>query len=268
MKGIHGSDSTSTTQSGGRKGEEGDNELLFKYPFEDQEQGSRIMKKLIAGLRPIIESESESESENESENASVPIKQNPKTTSRIKDIIEIRSSDRGRLAPGQFLNDSIIDLWLRFISSNNNNSTCHFFTSHFYTQLEKKGPGDVRSWFTAKNLDVFSKRLVFVPVNARMHWSLAVIVNPGALVNGIETDKSEGDDEEEAGCIICLDSYGGQGHKKKPIAETLRKLLNDQWKIRCEQQQQQQQQDEEVSERSERALTKTRAMHPVKWLQS
>ena len=266
MKGIHGSDSTSTTQSGGRKGEEGDNELLFKYPFEDQEQGSRIMKKLIAGLRPIIESESESESENESENASVPIKQNPKTTSRIKDIIEIRSSDRGRLAPGQFLNDSIIDLWLRFISSNNNNSTCHFFTSHFYTRLEEEGPENVRSWLTKKNLDVFSKRLVFVPVNGGAHWSLAVIVNPGALVNGIETEKSE-DDNDEAGCIICLDSLGAS-HNKPEIAITLRKLLNDQWKIRCEQQQQQQQQEEEVSERSERALTKTRAMHPVKWLQS
>jgi len=286
------------------KGNKDSDELLFKYPFEEQEHGSfsRIMGKLHVGLQPSVESESESEksesesekSENESEIVVIdndksccemilldnklespsreelkvpststtpttsppvtvahpdPLQQNPKTTSRIKDIIEIRSSDRDRLAPGEFLNDSIIDLWLRFISSNNNNSTCHFFTSHFYTMLKGKGPESVRKWSTAKNLDVFSKRFVFVPVNESLHWSLAVVVNPGALVNGKEnienhsdTDNNNNYDNEEAGCIIFLDSL--KAHRMATIARALNGWLNDQWSMKCEQQQQ-------VSERSE-----------------
>jgi len=35
---------------------------------------------------------------------------------RTKDIIEFRKADRDRLAPGEWLNDSMIDLWLRWIS--------------------------------------------------------------------------------------------------------------------------------------------------------
>tara|TARA_B110000971_G_scaffold17762_1_gene16326 strand:- start:232 stop:948 length:717 start_codon:yes stop_codon:yes gene_type:complete len=134
------------------KGNKDSDQLLFKYPFnyqlEEQEQVSRIMKKLDAALKPkpkpSVESENESESKSENENENVPIQQTP--IQEIKDQIVIRASDSDRLDPGKYLNDSIIDLWLRFISSNNNNSTCHFFTSHFYTRLEEEGPENVRSW--------------------------------------------------------------------------------------------------------------------------
>jgi Ulp1 family protease len=36
-----------------------------------------------------------------------------------------------------------------------------------------------------KNIpDILNKKFIFVPINATLHWSLAVIVNPGAYLNG------------------------------------------------------------------------------------
>jgi Ulp1 family protease len=40
-------------------------------------------------------------------------------------------------------------------------------------------PSSVASW--TKKIDIFKKKLIFVPVNADNHWSLCVIVNPGLL---------------------------------------------------------------------------------------
>ena len=59
-----------------------------------------------------------------------------------------------------------------------NKSDVHFFTTHFMSRLEKK-PSSVASW--TKKIDIFKKKLIFVPVNDDNHWSLCVIVNPGLL---------------------------------------------------------------------------------------
>ena len=54
--------------------------------------------------------------------------------------------------------------------------------------LEKK-PSSVASW--TKKIDIFKKKLIFVPVNDDKHWSLCVIVNPGLNVEG-EAKAKEG----------------------------------------------------------------------------
>lgn len=51
------------------------------------------------------------------------------------------------------------------------------------TTLKDDGPKAVSSWTEKKNIDVFKKKLIFVPVNADLHWSLCVIVNPGLIAN-------------------------------------------------------------------------------------
>ena len=45
--------------------------------------------------------------------------------------------------------------------------------------LEKRGIEAVRSWTVKKRVDIFQKKLIFIPVNAAKHWSLLVVVNPG-----------------------------------------------------------------------------------------
>ena len=63
------------------------------------------------------------------------------------------------------------------------NSDVHFFTSHFMTTLKNEGTQVVSSWTANKNINVFKKRLIFVPVNADLHWSLCVVVNPVLIAN-------------------------------------------------------------------------------------
>ena len=48
-----------------------------------------------------------------------------------------------------------------------------------------KSPGSgyesVRRW--TKNVDIFAKDFIFVPINEHLHWSLMVIYRPGAYLS-------------------------------------------------------------------------------------
>ena len=56
------------------------------------------------------------------------------------------------------------------------------------TTLKEKGPEAIASWTEKKNINVFEKKLVFIPVNADLHWSLCVVVNPGLIANNLDSD--------------------------------------------------------------------------------
>ena len=38
-------------------------------------------------------------------------------------------------------------------------------------------------WTVNKKINVFEKKLIFIPINANLHWSLCVVVNPGLIAN-------------------------------------------------------------------------------------
>ncbi len=38
------------------------------------------------------------------------------------------------------------------------------------------------------NVNVFQKKLLFLPIQAAEHWSLCVVVNPGLIENSFDTD--------------------------------------------------------------------------------
>lgn len=69
-------------------------------------------------------------------------------------------------------------------------SNIHVFPTQFYSKLTSEGPTAVISWTTKNNINIFGKKLLFVPINNNNHWSLLVIVNPGKIKNGIEYIKS------------------------------------------------------------------------------
>lgn len=63
----------------------------------------------------------------------------------------------------------------------------HCFNCMFYTRLTAEGVNKfeaghalVSRW--TKNVDIFSKDFILIPINYSYHWSLAVIVRPGALL--------------------------------------------------------------------------------------
>jgi len=91
-----------------------------------------------------------------------------------------------RLAPGEFLNDTLIEfglkLWLHNLRERDPAlaDKVHVFSSFFYKKLKGKSPQDgyqsVRKW-TAK-FDFFEKDYIIVPINENVHWYLAIICHP------------------------------------------------------------------------------------------
>lgn len=100
-------------------------------------------------------------------------------------------------------------------------SDVHFFTSHFMTTLKGKGPEAVVSWTEKKDINIFEKKLIFIPVNADLHWSLLVVVNPGLIANVNNDDFLEAEDHS---FILFLDSL--KMHNKNVYAKHIRQWLN------------------------------------------
>lgn len=109
--------------------------------------------------------------------------------------ITVTSEDIPCLAPGEFLNDVIIDFYLKFLffeklKPEDRNRT-HILSSFFYKRLTQKNTNtsdtftstpdrmhsQVRTW--TKNVDIFDKDFVFLPINESSHWYLAVICFAG-----------------------------------------------------------------------------------------
>ncbi|XP_064266727.1 sentrin-specific protease 7 isoform X3 [Passer domesticus] len=96
---------------------------------------------------------------------------------------------------GEFLNDVIIDFYLKYLllekAPKHVADRTHIFSSFFYkclTRTEKKSEEDVkvsaaqrrhrrvRTW--TRNINIFNKDYIFVPVNEESHWYMAVICFP------------------------------------------------------------------------------------------
>ena len=65
--------------------------------------------------------------------------------------------------------------------TNGPDSDIHIFTTHFMNTLKKDGPESVAYWTVNTKTNVFKKRLIFLPINADVHWSLCLVVNPGLI---------------------------------------------------------------------------------------
>ncbi|XP_047913961.2 sentrin-specific protease 7 isoform X10 [Anser cygnoides] len=96
---------------------------------------------------------------------------------------------------GEFLNDVIIDFYLKYLllekAPKHLAERTHIFSSFFYkclTRTEKNSEGDpkvsaaqrrhkrVRTW--TRHINIFNKDYIFVPVNEESHWYIAVICFP------------------------------------------------------------------------------------------
>jgi len=103
------------------------------------------------------------------------------------DAITLVRGDRGRLDDGEFLNDNLINLYLRHrtTSAEAPPLDAHVFSTFFFTKLSEaprhasaEAYEKVKSW--CRGVDLFAKDALFVPVNEHLHWSLAVVLRPGA----------------------------------------------------------------------------------------
>ena len=105
-------------------------------------------------------------------------------------------------------------------------SDVFIFTSHFFTQLKKGGPEAVESWTKKRNIDIFQKKLIFIPINKSWHWSLSVVVNPGHILKNY--DGENGYDSDPLACMLFFDSLNLHG--KATVHNNVIRWLNHEWK--------------------------------------
>ncbi|XP_044072715.1 sentrin-specific protease 7 isoform X2 [Siniperca chuatsi] len=121
----------------------------------------------------------------------------------LKGGITVTMEDLQCLDSGQFLNDVIIDFYLKYLLQNASAAVaerCHIFSSFFYKQLTRRDNASegstsdscqrqrrhqrVKTW--TRHVDIFKKDFLFVPVNQEAHWYLVVI-----CFAGLDEPKSE-----------------------------------------------------------------------------
>ncbi|XP_028988697.1 sentrin-specific protease 5-like [Betta splendens] len=104
------------------------------------------------------------------------------------------------LADQNWLNDQVINLYGELIMASAHQEV-HFLNSFFHRQLMTKGYDGVKRW--TKQVDLFSKSLLLVPIHLEVHWCLvtADIVNKR----------------------ICL--YDSQGNALQKVARNILKYL-------------------------------------------
>ncbi|KAI5102261.1 sentrin-specific protease 6 isoform X3, partial [Silurus meridionalis] len=109
----------------------------------------------------------------------------------------ITNEDLHCLNEGNYLNDVIIDFYLKYLVCEKlqemDANRFHAFSSFFYRSLtqtdltedldgtslsiQERRHNRVKTW--TRHLDVFQKDFIFVPINQLAHWYLAVICFPG-----------------------------------------------------------------------------------------
>ncbi|XP_017308685.2 sentrin-specific protease 6 isoform X6 [Ictalurus punctatus] len=111
--------------------------------------------------------------------------------------ISVTNEDLHCLNDGEFLNDVIIDFYLKYLFmeklKKEDAGRSHVFSSFFYKRLnqrerrsapdttnlpiQKRKHNRVKTW--TRHVDLFQKDFIFVPINESAHWYLAVICFPG-----------------------------------------------------------------------------------------
>ncbi|XP_077145989.1 sentrin-specific protease 6 isoform X8 [Ranitomeya variabilis] len=110
--------------------------------------------------------------------------------------ISVTNEDLHCLNEGEFLNDVIIDFYLKYLvleKLREKADRIHIFSSFFYKRLnqrerrnlqdtanltlQQRRHGRVKTW--TRHVDIFQKDFIFVPLNEAAHWFLAVICFPG-----------------------------------------------------------------------------------------
>lgn len=136
--------------------------------------------------------------------------------------VTLYEDDLDRLRPDEFLNDSIVEFYLRFNYDRlpeEQRTNAHVFNTFFYQRLTQKkdksaadsGYAAVRRWTSkGKGVDLFSKRFVVIPVNENLHWYLVVIVNLDQVEFGDEVKRKpeessiryDGGDDEDMATLV------------------------------------------------------------------
>ena len=135
----------------------------------------------------------------------------------IQRSVKIWEKDCEVLDTNAFLNDSLIDLWSLWISRDilrMDDSSVYFHGAHFWYLLSNNIPN---SFSENRNIEWFTKTLIFIPMCESFHWSLCVLVTPGSIMN-----------KSKASSMLYFDSQPGH-HVELKIQTKLLEWLNNLW---------------------------------------
>ncbi|EGG13468.1 hypothetical protein DFA_11229 [Cavenderia fasciculata] len=152
-----------------------------------------------------------------------PIKDNP----NIMDIVRITEDDLLRLESSNYLNDNLIDFYIRYIKNHyvhpRDENRFHFFSTFFYNNLSLKNIEEaykkISKW--TRDTDIFSKDFLFIPINENFHWTLCIVSFCG------QDPKTS--TNENRPLIMHLDSLGGN---KNAFHNKIRSYLQMEWKYK------------------------------------
>jgi Ulp1 family protease len=123
-----------------------------------------------------------------------------------KKQVEVDFGSLKRFDDDEFLNDTLINFFLRYLQfqtevSNSRYSTkLHFFNTYFYENLTKgtKGKGinfdAVKKW--TKTVNLFSRDFVVIPVNENLHWYAIIICNLSSYNQSAEEAAEEDENDQ------------------------------------------------------------------------
>ncbi|NXM90868.1 SENP6 protease, partial [Oenanthe oenanthe] len=149
--------------------------------------------------------------------------------SPAKGGISVTNEDLHCLNEGEFLNDVIIDFYLKYLVleklKKEDADRIHVFSSFFYKRLnqrerrnihetsnlsiQQKRHGRVKTW--TRHVDIFEKDFIFVPLNEAAHWFLAVICFPG-----LEKPKYEPNPHYHENAAMPMKSSSSDGESSIP----------------------------------------------------
>ena len=122
--------------------------------------------------------------------------------------VSINFVDRCRLWPETYLNDSIINFYIKYLQHDTifpflSKDDFYIFPTYFYTRLSsldqngavayKNTPQHRRKMYLelkgwTKNVNIFQKKLLCIPINYDLHWTLIIVCNPGKIGKSSSTE--------------------------------------------------------------------------------
>ncbi|XP_027355302.1 probable ubiquitin-like-specific protease 2A isoform X2 [Abrus precatorius] len=155
------------------------------------------------------------------------------------DAVSISKRDIELLQPETFINDTIIDFYIKYLKNKLpivEQDRFHFFNSFFFRKLADldKDPSSacdgkaafqrVRKW--TRKVKLFEKDYILIPINYSLHWSLIVICHPGEVACFKDEEIKE---SSKVPCILHMDSLKGS---HKGLKNLFQSYLCEEWKER------------------------------------
>ncbi|KAM3589953.1 uncharacterized protein V6R79_000527 [Siganus canaliculatus] len=95
--------------------------------------------------------------------------------------------DLGTLYGQNWLNDQVMNMYGDLVMDCVPEKV-HFFNSFFYDKLRTKGYEGVKRW--TKNVDIFQKDLLLIPIHLEVHWSLVSVDIPRRAITYFDSQRT------------------------------------------------------------------------------